>query len=466
MSMPSISAQNTAETQPQFHGDQEGESASAAPVKFDRWMISLSEIDSFLRGKDREAFESIAERMCTRAEYQQDTRSYNLSNPGKDSGACALPVDDSQGCSQGQKVKNVTGLILRLQSGVHQLLDEVNGHFAKEPFTGTKDASQAGDGNIVAEDDGSMGFSGLPAGQPDPAYQSATVPSSSFATADPAATPVAPTLSYDALSHETETKLAYLSAHMERLMRDQWGDGQITECRNQMQWIKGELNSIETLGLKHFSGKFREVRKQFEELQVKDFHHRLDKLEEVVNIGSSKDIQSIGRDNSEKRVLEAMGARFEQAKLELAELHSQFNELKEKLQPCKGHISDSQQTATNSEVKNKIDPLEKEFGDYWKEFFRKSKYLEEQFLQCSHLDLLREQHLGKMMELRDFYLQSSEAAKVLIIKFVGIPAYENEHLMLNRHIENMLTQIEVLNKQIYQQEQEENREKRSGCMQS
>ncbi|MGI2030422.1 hypothetical protein, partial [Endozoicomonas acroporae] len=85
---------------------------------------------------------------------------------------------------------------------------------------------------------------------------------------------------------------------------------------------------------------------------------------------------------------------------------------------------------------------------------------------CSHLNLLREQHLGKMMELRDFYLQSSEAAKVLIIKFVGIPAYENEHLMLNRHIEHMLTQIEILNKQIYQHEQEENREKRSGCMQS
>ncbi|WBA80439.1 hypothetical protein [Endozoicomonas sp. GU-1] len=220
-----------------------------------------------------------------------------------------------------------------------------------------------------------------------------------------------------------------------------------------MQWIKGELNSIETLGLKHFSGKLREVRKQFEELQVKDFHHRLDKLEEVINIGNSKDIHTIERENMEKRVLEAMGARFEQVKLELAELRSQFNELKKKLQPCKGHISDSQQTATDSEVKNTIDPLEKEFGDYWKEYFRKSKYLEEQFQQCSHLDLLREQRLGKMMDLRDFCLQSSEAAKVLIIKFVGIPAYEKEHLMLNRHIGHMLTQIEVLNKQIYQHEQ-------------
>ncbi|WP_422468267.1 hypothetical protein, partial [Endozoicomonas sp. ALC013] len=87
--MPSISAKSTAVFQPQCHGDQERESASAAPVKFDRWMISLSEIDSFLRGKDHEAVERIAERMCTRSEHQQGTKSFNLSNPEKDSGACA-----------------------------------------------------------------------------------------------------------------------------------------------------------------------------------------------------------------------------------------------------------------------------------------------------------------------------------------------------------------------------------------
>ncbi len=204
-------------------------------------MISLSDIDSFLRGKDHEAVESIAERMYTRAEHQQGTKSSGLSNLEKDSGACALPVDDSQGCSQEQKVKNVTGLILRLQSGVHQLLDEVNGHFAEEAFTGTKEASQAGDGNnIVPEDDSWPGFSGLPVGQPDSAYQFATLPSSSFATADPAATPVASPSSYDALSPQTETKLAYLSGHMEQLLGGQWGDGQITECRNQSNQL-GEV---------------------------------------------------------------------------------------------------------------------------------------------------------------------------------------------------------------------------------
>ncbi|MBO9481082.1 hypothetical protein [Salinisphaera sp. G21_0] len=251
-----------------------------------------------------------------------------MSNLKKDFGVFGLPVDDSQGRSKEQKVKIVTGLILRLQTeassgsldrplgqsfcglikksessiaeGVQQLLDEVNGHFATEPTTGTKEASHAGDGNkIVAEDHGSPEFSGLPARQPDLAYQPVNLPSSSFAMADPAPTPLAPPPSYDALSAETGTKLAYLSAHMDRLMADQWGDDQITECRNQMQWIKGELNNLKPLGLQHFPGKFREVSKQFEELQVKDFHHRLDELEVKlagVNMGSSKDIQSIERD--------------------------------------------------------------------------------------------------------------------------------------------------------------------------
>ncbi|WBA80441.1 hypothetical protein [Endozoicomonas sp. GU-1] len=105
--MPSISAQSTTVAQPQCHGDQERESASAAPVKFDRWMISLSEIDSFLRGKDHEAVESIAEHMCTRAEHQQGTKSFNLSNPEKDSGACALPVDDSQGAARSKRSRTL-----------------------------------------------------------------------------------------------------------------------------------------------------------------------------------------------------------------------------------------------------------------------------------------------------------------------------------------------------------------------
>lgn len=266
--------------------------------------------------------------MCRRAEHQQGTKSFNLSNLKKDFAAFGLPVDDSQGRSKEQKVKIVTGLILRLQTeassgsldrplgqsfcglikksesaiaeGVQQLLDEVNGHFATEPTTGTKEASHAGDGNkIVAEDHGSPEFSGLPARQPDLAYQPVQLPSSSFAMADPAPTPLAPPPSYDALSVETGTKLAYLSAHMERLMVDQWGDDQITECRNQMQWIKGELNKLESLEHEHFPGKFREASKQFEALQVKDFHHRLDELEVKlagVNVGSNKDIQSIERD--------------------------------------------------------------------------------------------------------------------------------------------------------------------------
>ncbi len=324
INMPSVPAQSVAVSQFRFHGDHGGESASAASVKCDRWTVILSAIDGFLRGKGREAVENIAERMCRRAEHQQGTKSFNLSNLKKDFGACGLPVDGTQGRSKEQKVKIVTGLILRLQTeassgvvdrpvgksfcalmkksessiaeGMQQFLDEVNGHGAEEPMAMASDASRAADGKSPADDDGSPEFSGLPASQIGSIYPSAELPSSSFAAAYTAATPMAPPPSYNEFSSDAGPKLAYLSAHIERLMGEQWGDDQITEYRNQMQFINAELASLESSGLDgHFSGKFTEVRKRFEELQVKDLHHRLDKLEEV-NIGSRRDVQSMGRD--------------------------------------------------------------------------------------------------------------------------------------------------------------------------
>ncbi|WP_257267216.1 hypothetical protein [Endozoicomonas sp. ONNA2] len=288
MNISSILGQSTALIKPQLYCGQGGESADAASLKFDRWMISLSEIDSFLQGKDRAAVESIAERMCKGAEHQQGRKSCNLSNPEKDSGACGLPVDDSQK----QKVKNITGLVLRLQSGVQQLLDEVNGRVAEEPFTGTKQASQ-------------------------------------------------------------------------------------------IEVQKGE-----------------------------------------------------------------------------------FDQQKIKALLIKARISDSQQTATNSEVKNKKDPLKKELSDYLEDYGRQSVNLEEQFLQWPHSDHSLQQCIAKMKDLRGFYLKSLKAANVLIIKFVGMPAYINEHLILNKYIAHMRTLFELMDKQIYQLEQEELRKKRSGCKQS
>ena len=321
--MPSIPAQSTAVSQSRFHGGHGCEGAGAAPLMFDRWTINLSTIDLFLRGKNREEVENIAERMCRRAEYKQGTKSFNLSNLKKDFGVCGLPVDGSQGRSKEQKVKVVTGLILRLQTeansgvvdrplghsfcalmkksessiteGMQQLLDEINGHCIEEPVAVTKKVSHAADGKNAAKDDGSPGFSGPPAGQSESIYPSAELPSSAFAAAHTAATPMAPPPSYDEFSSDVGTKLAYLSAHIERLMGEQWGDDQITEYRNQMQWINAELASLESSGIDgHFSGKFTEVSRQFEELQVKNLHYRLDKLEEV-NIRSSRDIQSMER---------------------------------------------------------------------------------------------------------------------------------------------------------------------------
>ncbi|WP_257294054.1 hypothetical protein, partial [Endozoicomonas sp. YOMI1] len=134
----------------------------------------------------------------------------------------------------------------------------------------------------------------------------------------------------DALSPETGTKLAHMSAHMERLMRDQWRDEDITRIRDQMQWIKGELNNLKSLGL--LTGEFKEVSKQFEELKVKDFHHRLDKLKDKLedklekgNIGSSKDIQSIERD------IKQLSKCFDELALVGGEERSQLRERQEAL---------------------------------------------------------------------------------------------------------------------------------------
>lgn len=76
-----------------------------------------------------------------------------------------------------------------------------------------------------------------------------------------------------------------------------------------------------------------------------------------------------------------------------------------------------------------------------------------------------------MKDLRDFYYKSLEKAKALKLeKFAGVSAYENECLILNDNIEHMRGQIEVLDKRLKQEEQEEpERErggKRSGCKQS
>ena len=356
MNLPSIPVQGTAVSQSQFHASHTGESACAA--EFDRWTISLGAIDSFLRGKGREAVENIAERMCRRAEHQQGTKSFNLSNLKKDFGACGLPVDSSHGRSKEQKVKIVTGLILRLQTeanrgvaerplgnsfcalmkksessiaeGMQQLLDEVNGHFAGEPLA-TSAATQGGGG----KDDDSPGFSGLPDDQHDLAYQYSKQPVSFLAPANPAVTPVAPPPCYDGYSSETGTTLAHLGAHIERLLGDPWGDDQIIECRNQMQWINAQLANLEAGGLELYAGKFTEVRKQFQELQVKDLHHRLDKLEEV-NIENSRDIESMEREIARlSKCFSELGLVGDEERLRLVErkraLVNQLDEAKKSL---------------------------------------------------------------------------------------------------------------------------------------
>ena len=654
MNRPSIPVQGTAASQSQFHASHTGESACAAD--FDRWTISLGAIDSFLRGKGREAVENIAERMCRRAEHQQGTKSFNLSSLKKDFSACGLPVDSSHGRSKEQKVKIVTGLILRLQTeansgvaerplgnsfcalmkksessiaeGMQQLLDEVNGHFAGEPLA-TSAATQGGGG----KDDDSPGFSGLPDDQHDLAYQYSKQPVSFLAPANPAVTPVAPPPCYDGYSSETGTTLAHLGAHIERLLGDPWGDDQIIECRNQMQWINAQLANLEAGGLEHYAGKFTEVRKQFQELKVKDLHHRLDKLEEV-NIENSRDVQSMKReiarlskcfselglvgdeersrlverqqeldnqldeakrsrgiinnleslitdlndlkyrkladadelteffthivsklsemsaiiddqpagsqgtellekesqvrdllnnskkaikrqrlneikrlietqennhdkgaalhgdtleqvdkqihdfkaqvdkvkmDEEESALLKDLGGR--QAKLKLIN-HGvdQFSDLKKKLEPYENNVSDSQQaTATSRKVKDRFDPLKKEFNDYLTEYCSKSADLEDQVSKCERSGHPREQLLGKMLDLKIFYEYSlKKAGDLRLEKFVGKPAYDNENQILRRNIDHIRTALRALEEQVskLKHEDQELRGVVSRCKQS
>ncbi|WP_257294053.1 ankyrin repeat domain-containing protein, partial [Endozoicomonas sp. YOMI1] len=111
---------------------------------------------------------------------------------------------------------------------------------------------------------------------------------------------------------QTLIKLADLSARIERLLVDPWTDDQITECRNQMQQINSDLISLETSGITHYSVTFGEVRKLFDELQVKDSYHRLGELKDKldgINIGNRRDIQSIKQD------IEQLSKRFEELAL-------------------------------------------------------------------------------------------------------------------------------------------------------
>ncbi len=175
--------------------------------------------------------------------------------------------------------------------------------------------------------------------------------------------------------------------------------------------------------------------------------------------------------------LKEVEALFEQARLELKELSgnndgtnragllSKFNELKKKLEPYKVEISDRQQTtATNSEVNNKIDP---QLDDYLKQYERKHKDLQGQVQKYS-IQYPGEHRMGKICDLRDFYLKSLETAKELKLeKFAGIPAYNKECLILNNHIDTIRMHLEALNKQLQQLHQEQRNEaKRSDCMQS
>ena len=525
MNLSSIPVQSAAVSHPQFHDSHPGESASAA--EFDRWTISLSAIDSFLRGKGCEAVENIAERMCRRAEYQQGTKSFNLGNLKKDFGACGLPVDSSHGRSKEQKVKIITGLILRLQTeansgiaerplghsfcalmkqaessiaeGMQQLLDEVNGHFASDPLAMTKPATHDGDGK-----------------GDDLAYQHSKQPSSFTPTANPAVTPVAPPPSYDVCSSETGTKLA-----LKMINHRVDGQTSVSRAKSSNPCPAGDiienLDAAENLIITSESdpygfsekraleakGYLEKAIAQCEKLHDKDkLHELLDrhrsmgtrlqklaerkgeiiliKVEELFNKANAA-IDCFSSPPKENEVRE-VASLSEKGRLELKELSgsnydpvrtgwlAKFDDLNKKLEPYKDKVSDSQQaTATSSKVKDRSDPLKKEFDEYWTDYTRKSKDLEEQVLICFESEHPRELRLGKMEDLREFYMTSLEiAGKLRLEKFAGKPAYNVECQILLINIDHMRTQIEVLDNRLswLKQKEQQHDVKPSSCKQS
>ena len=152
----------------------------------------------------------------------------------------------------------------------------------------------------------------------------------------------------------TGTRLAHLSAHIERLLVDQWADDKITEYRNQMQQINAGLKDLEQLELKP-SEQYRKVKKQFEELQVKDFHHSLNKLQDKLeggNTGSSKDIQSI------EQVVTQLSKHFDELALVGDEERSRLLEHQEALSNQLGEVK------RYFSIHNEIKSLEADLKDF------------------------------------------------------------------------------------------------------
>ncbi|USE38504.1 hypothetical protein [Endozoicomonas sp. SCSIO W0465] len=311
----------------------------------------------------REAVENIAERMCRRAERQQGAKSFNLSNLKKDFDACGLPVDDSQGRSQEQKVRIVTGLILRLQTeansgiadrplghgfcvlmkksestiaeGMQQLLDEVNGHVASEPISGGKKAVL----NLANRGaDGQAAISKAPLSNSGPV-------SDIIENLDAA----------EALINTAESDPYGFNEQ-----RAAQAKGYLDEAVARCETIRDRAQRQELLGRHRNMGlRLQKIAEQKGEIVQKKVKELFDKARTTMDFFSGHP----GQDE-----IAEVDALFEQARIELkalsgshydtvrAGLRSQFNELKEKLQPYKGNISDSQQTtATNSEVNQRIE---------------------------------------------------------------------------------------------------------------
>ena len=370
-------------SQSRFHGGHGCESAGAAPSMFDRRSINLTAIDLFLRSKDREEVENIAERMCRRAEHKQGTKSFNLSNMKKD-------------------------------EGMQQLLDEINGHDTEEPVAVTKKVPREADDKSAAEDDGSPVFSGLSAGHSGPA--GVIIENLDDAEALITTSESDPYGFNEQRASQAKECLDKANAECEKL-RDR-------AQRNDL------LDRHRNMGLR-----LQKIEERKGEIVQK-------KVEELFN--KANIAMKLFPDCPKPEEIKEVEDLLEEARLELKELFANnYDTLRAGL--CCRHRKlneELQKKINSSETKSEGELLMEEYGDFEKNYSLKSGFLEDRFKKCDQSDLPKFRDVTE--DLKGFYENSLRTAEPLRDKMIGKQGYDNECHDLTVLIDKMRKLINTL----------------------
>ena len=168
------------------------------------------------------------------------------------------------------------------------------------------------------------------------------------------------------------------------------------------------------------------------------------KVKELLN--KAKNAMDLFPDRPKPEEIKEVEDLLEEARLELKELFSdnydtvrtglskQYSELQNKLEKYK---------INSSEVKNERDLLLKEYGDFNREYDRKSAYYKVRFEECSNQSDFPKLR-GVTEELKGFYENSLKLAEPLRDKMIGKQGYDSEFQSLTKRIDDMRDQINSL----------------------